>query len=81
MAEYIERQAVIELFDAYKWQGQICIDAVKELPTADVAPVVHGRWIRSDFIGFSCSICQKMIVSSATDFCPYCGAKMDLDAE
>lgn len=61
---------------------------VDEIPAADVAPVVHGRWIVSRETGdtyyhMNCSICgqfwrethQKNILR----FCPNCGAKMGGD--
>ena len=35
MAEYIEREAAVKAFAEYLY----------ELPTADVAPVRHGRWV------------------------------------
>ncbi len=85
MAEYIERNAVLQLFDEQKWQGQICIEAVKDIPAADVAPVVHGRWkyYRKQGVA-TCTICsfeRKL----DDDFgravsCPNCGAKIDKEA-
>lgn len=62
---------------------------VEELPAADVAPVVHGRWVRiyedgepaigQHKIGVCCSKCMKMPKDKITesDYCPNCGAKMD----
>lgn len=79
MGEYIEREQVIALFDESKWQGQICIDAVKEIQAVDVAPVVHGRWIRYPDCGVTrCSNCDWNIEECfASNYCPNCGAKMD----
>ena len=65
--------------------------AIKELeafPTADVAPIRHGRWISLDdyFEDAQCSECGDALVigdCSFNDFCecynycPNCGAKMD----
>ena len=57
MAEYIEREALLEILDGmydhhltmynYAADGatQDCIDAVIEAPTADVVEVRHGEWI------------------------------------
>ena len=55
------------------------------LPTADVAPVVHGRWIdKGEY-----AVCMECGGRSSTQyngvepiplmtqFCPHCGAKMD----
>lgn len=61
------------------------------LPTADVAPVKHGRWI--EIIGMAppeyhnlhcCSICGDLAMQRnhrelLTNYCPNCGAKMDLE--
>ena len=48
------------------------------IPAADVAPVVHGRWV---FGGDGCVICSKCNEEESNDnhrnFCPNCGAKMD----
>lgn len=57
-------------------------------PAADVAPVVHGRWIRfkepdseTGYIHMRCSVCTAYWSdpSHADNFryCPRCGAKMD----
>ena len=55
-------------------------------PSVDVAPVVHGRWIRHwkarDTLWgyyedmFECSKCGAW-KEDDSDFCPDCGAKMD----
>ena len=52
-----------------------------EISSADVAPVVHGRWIFHDDkpLGFSteCSVCHAEGMLDGY-YCPNCGAKMDL---
>lgn len=54
------------------------IDALENIPAADVAPVVHGRWV---FGGDGCVICSKCNEEESNDnhrnYCPNCGAKMD----
>ena len=52
MAEYIEREALLADFDAAaenNGMGYVIAQTlkryVKRQPAADVAPVVHGRWI------------------------------------
>ncbi len=62
---------------------------IKNMPAADVAPVVHGRWLdgAEDFTcgqhNAECSICHCYISWSGCDedfnYCPNCGAKMDGD--
>lgn len=84
MPEYIEREAALALFDERKWQGEICQIAISDLPAADVAPVVHGRWIEhiDSYENYcECSVCHFSPDSTLdeTPYCPHCGAKMDLE--
>lgn len=57
---------------------------IDQLPAADVSPVQHGRWeykYQSGTVpkrGFVSSCCDRW-VERRTDYCPYCGAKMDLE--
>lgn len=55
---------------------------VMDAPAADVAEVMHGRWI-SDAGFYCCSRCEYEWEDSGykTPFCPDYGAKMDLDWE
>ncbi len=51
-------------------------------PTADVAPVVHGRWMKQYRSGVPVaegwvSSCCDMWNSAQRHYCPNCGAKMD----
>ena len=56
-------------------------DEIDYAPTADVAQVVHGHWIRQDesFTRFKCSNpeCGIENCSGFENYCPNCGAKMD----
>ena len=45
MGEYIEREAVIDLITRRYENPEICTQEINSIPAADVAPVVHGRWI------------------------------------
>ena len=48
-------------------------------PAADVAPVVHGRWLYVDTDTehfFLCNRCKKKEYWES-NYCPACGAKMD----
>ena len=90
MADYIKREDAIEyLVDNMVWMDADGIetneedkrDAIAELingvPSTDVAPVRHGRWM--DMKGFwMCSECHKDTLN-LFKWCPYCGAKMDLE--
>lgn len=82
MAEYIERDALLKKLQ----ERDLCLcvseSDIKEAPAADVAPVVHGRWIENR-LGYTCSVCNKLHITGTSmrtlkfKFCPYCGAKMD----
>ena len=57
---------------------------IDNAPSADVAPVLHGRWIthsdRPDSL--ICSVCEcgfDMWKHDKHNFCPNCGTKMDLE--
>ena len=86
MAEYIERQKVINITaetGALETQRRI-----KELPASDVAPVVHAKWnviLSCDDWKIKCSNCGRVFdrfVNGAAlpEHC-FCGAKMDLEEQ
>ena len=62
------------------------IRAVREVPTVDAVPVVHGRWIPIEeklwnldipvVVDWKCSNCNA-IGHEDFRYCPNCGAKMD----
>ena len=97
MAEYIEREALLtDLCDdmcGLKYTG-VCencrvVALIADAPAADVAPVVHARWIHSRYEDCSeqfelvkCSHCNHEAYAMAFyvrggNYCPSCGAKMD----
>lgn len=56
----------------------ICI--INEMPAADVAPVVHGRWIVENLSvleTYTCSVCKHVTAYFGVKYCPECGAKME----
>lgn len=82
MAEYIERSAAIEAAKHAWTKGLKPSQYIEALPAADVAPVVHGRWISfldGDHIMperyYQCSRCGR-VESRLQPYC-HCGAKMD----
>ena len=94
MAEYIDKEIALSLVqpDAPEDEtGAVTIATAKKLvqsiiyrtPTADVAPVVHGRWIEKEKYTFGimyyCSLCENRILDTGHPwhYCPNCGAKMD----
>ena len=94
MAEYIAKNLAIELMhqssylsdgDLLEVNGNLAKARIEEEPAADVAPVVHGRWIpqkeNHEFkeARMKCSACGYPVSrwTGNTNFCPNCGAKMD----
>lgn len=56
------------------------VGILNELPAADVAPVVHGRWGDNgipDSMLCGCSVCGFTCGAHSFLYCPMCGAKMD----
>ena len=57
----------------------------RQAKQADVAPVVHGRWVfdfeLTETKFYRCSVCNRQVLThkNIVDDCPYChcGAKMD----
>mgnify|MGYP004611505309 CR=1 FL=1 len=87
MTEYIERDMLCRVLERYRkapknryQRGvedgmELALNAIKAIHTADVAPVVHGRWIYHDDGVITCSECGNA-ESSDSYYCRYCGAKM-----
>lgn len=91
MAEYIERESALYTIlcepteEHYpSWYAA----KIEALHTADVAPVVHGKWVHphwknSDFC-YDCSVCGSEAMhqeyrwrdKKIYPICPWCGAKM-----
>lgn len=82
-----------ELDKGKPWDGHTSKDVRRLLstPSADVAPVAHGRWISltdCSNAGVYCSICHKKVYKEdyawcnkknrvRSSYCPNCGAKMN----
>lgn len=86
MAEYIEREAALMKLMQDGCSGKN-LQSISYIPAADVAPVVHGRWINAPLCGNDecrCSECGSRHNIHANlrgeitqKYCPNCGAKMD----
>lgn len=50
-----------------------------DIPKADVEEVQHARW-HFDGVSYECSACKE-VYRSGYNYCPWCGAKMDLEGE
>lgn len=97
MAEHIEREALLEdIENTLVFSGRpdhqnpkqmgarMVVQRIRCAPAADVAPVVHGRWVSKDsrcpFSWRYCSECGYHVTASmARNYkgCPICLARMD----
>lgn len=88
MAEYIDRDAVYHAISVdgglNAYEKAYCIDVVRKITAADVAPVRHGRWIKRGYAcgenEYECSVCHETewrTSASRMKSCMFCGARMD----
>ena len=87
MSDYIDRQAAIEAvgdIHPLDYNSRAIVERLKNLPSADVEPVRHGRWevfYAEELCGYRHAyyVCSSCFSSSDDefDYCPYCGARMD----
>ena len=89
--EYISRAKALADFEACnaenpRWTPQRVKMLLLRQPAADVADVVHGQWLHTDWAYHwtsldECSICgyhdKKRRHLGNYPHCPWCGAKMD----
>lgn len=97
MAEYIKREAIMEFpirkdrcdkeraNEHFIFGIESVLEYVENLPAADVAPVVHGRWgtcrvnLETGNYEEQCTRCRNFSKEYGKPYCPNCGAKMDLE--
>lgn len=95
MTEYIERGALMQFpirRDHYDRKNgnkhfingiESVLEYAANLPAADVAPVVHGRWAHLGGDEWCCTACGFVITTEGSwdkptkKYCEDCGAKMD----
>ena len=94
--EYIRRDDFIQHLEKCKkgaavtnlvWAAIMAIERdVRDMPAADVAPVVHEKWLLDRWPSWphrECSRCKiiiprtKEVPDQYWQYCPNCGAKMD----
>ena len=84
MAEYIDKANVYKLFEDTSGIIRLHVADVDQIPAADVAPVVHGRWEKYNQSAcvYMCSECGLKGVDYDVllmNYCPKCGAKMIME--
>ena len=92
--EYIKREDAIDYIEGFVTMNKYyhpyskrttipiaeAIARINETPSADVQPVMHGKWILKEILGvrlIGCSVCCKNYLWSTDKYCPNCGARMD----
>lgn len=86
MDDYIKREDAIQAFDPLKkqdWYTPWIVETLKDLTSADVAPVRHGRWEVIDAEEprrYGCSECKRLSWHME-NYCPNCGARMDGESD
>lgn len=94
MDEYISRKKAVDAcFDGWNNTPHDCAENIRQIPAADVRPVVRGKWV-NDHNGkysasgdnFYCSICKDPSLRAfgkpaKTNYCPNCGADMRSEQE
>ena len=105
MTDYIKREDAIDyLVTNMNWFDADGIETSEEekraditelvngVPSSDVAPVRHGRWmplVDCSNAGIYCSLCHKKVFGGEysntmklhSAYCPNCGARMDGESD
>ena len=84
MDEYIRKQDAVDMCGGYGCLAHL----MSTIKPADVAPVVHGKWMKEDRGRVEyCAVCDQCGFDwmwsdrGYFKFCPNCGAKMDGEAD
>lgn len=94
MADYIKKTEVLDILwesryrpGLYKTLYWGTWNDIKNLPAADVAPIIHAKWEMgrvyvngcegSGEEKAFCSHCHKSNKQYTPPYCPHCGAKME----
>ena len=79
MSRYIDAECdcVTEVINRRAFNSREDVqDFLDNIPTADVVPVKHGRWISAKY---KCSECGVLVWGNDFNYCPNCGAEMNGD--
>lgn len=83
MAGYVSKDVLYKLCEG-NGTFRLHVSHIDQMKDADVAPVVHGRWVHLGGDEWACSSCGFVICTDgdrekpSAKYCQGCGAKMDL---
>lgn len=90
MTEYVKKSTLYALC-GQRGITYLHVSDIDNMPAADVAPVVHAKWgeyeaftLAPSMNGYPCGNCGMHFSASVIpilNFCPNCGAKMDVEQE
>ena len=92
MAEYVTKEQVIDWFRTYGHMDETIpfetmVSDLRDMPAADVAPVVRTRWAHLGGDEWCCPVCGFVLTTEGSwdkptkKYCEDCGAKMDGGAD
>ena len=96
MSDYISRDAAKKILSMMLTDNaaECACNLIDSVLPADVEPVRHGRWVRIDddwnsLTTYQCTACDEEFCFEIDEdlpllnynYCPNCGAKMDLEDE
>lgn len=90
MTEYITKEQALQAFEKAErlstgfsrlnFFGHFSFE-LAVIPTADVAPIVRGEWVESEYGSYICSACgiEWMLDDGVPEikYCPNCGARLE----
>ena len=84
MPEYIDKAAFKAKYLCLGYLDEMSEEEFDRFPTADVAPVVHARWVKDEDGEWSCMNCREVVAicdsgrerTYRKPYCPNCGAQM-----
>lgn len=86
MSDYIEREKALKAVEDIVCDAddaERTCDRIIDIPSTDVAPIRHGRWIYKDepifgnpYGRYYCDLCEYGMADKE-NYCPNCGARMD----
>ena len=81
-ADELEVVSITGESDDFARGAAFILEKIDSLPTIEAEPVRHGRW-KKRMNERTCSLCKFIYYSNNDEwnYCPNCGAKMDLEGE